>query len=52
MTKTGEFKKYDYGKEKNKIIYGEENSPSYDLSKISGYKIKLICGEYDMISST
>ena len=31
---------YDYGKEKNSEIYGNEISPEYDLSKCKEYKIK------------
>ena len=31
---------YDYGKEKNYEIYGNEISPEYDLSKFKEYKIK------------
>lgn len=31
---SGEFRYFDYGKEKNKEFYGQEVPPSYDLSKV------------------
>lgn len=36
--KTGEFKKYDFGVEKNKKVYGQEKPPLYkaeNLKKIT-----------------
>ncbi|XP_068082718.1 gastric triacylglycerol lipase isoform X2 [Anabrus simplex] len=32
---SGEFRKYDYGEEKNRIVYGSLIPPKYDVSKIT-----------------
>lgn len=34
FTKTGEFKRYDYGKRENLKKYGQEHPPMYDLGNI------------------
>lgn len=48
----GEFKKFDYGDpEKNMEAYGFEEPPLYDLHKISGYNITMVCGKGDLLVS-
>jgi pimeloyl-ACP methyl ester carboxylesterase len=49
---SGNFQKYDYGKEKNLSVYGEEIAPHYDLSQLHHFPIALFCGREDLLSST
>ncbi len=37
---TKEFKQYDYGVERNYMIYGQPTPPHYDLNKFKDYSIK------------
>lgn len=49
---TDEFKKYDYkSAELNQKHYGQDTPPLYEWDKISGFKIALICGKTDLLSS-
>lgn len=50
--KSRKFKRYDYGKEANSFIYRSKEAPEYNLKSIKGFKIALICGEEDKLSST
>lgn len=49
--KSRKFKRYDYGKEANSFIYRSKEPPEYNLKSIKGFKIALICGEEDKLSS-
>ena len=50
--RTGEFKKYDHHcAEKNYEAYGQAEPPHYDLKKIKGFQITLVCGYGDLLSS-
>ena len=44
------FQRFDYGLELNRLIYGADVPPEYDLSKISGMKIVHIVAEEDNTS--
>ncbi|CAG9761044.1 unnamed protein product [Ceutorhynchus assimilis] len=44
-----EFRMFDYGPEQNKIRYGRETPPDYDLSKITN-SISLVYGLYDTLA--
>lgn len=47
------FQKYDYGKEKNLVVYGQEKPYVYDLEKLKEYSfnVTLICGTDDDLAS-
>ena len=48
----GEFKKYDYESEElNLKAYGQTEPPHYEVKKINGFKISLICGSGDLLAS-
>ncbi len=32
--------KFDYGKKKNREIYGQDNPPAYDIEKLKNYNVK------------
>ena len=49
--KSKKFTKYDYEKEANCHIYKSIVPTEYDLRTIKGFKIALICGENDKLSS-
>mmetsp|Transcript_36396 Transcript_36396/g.36017 ORF Transcript_36396/g.36017 Transcript_36396/m.36017 type:complete len:99 (+) Transcript_36396:87-383(+) len=53
IIKSGRFEKFDYGKEKNLKIYGKEEPPLYNLSKVqeSNIPIALLTGKNDMLAS-
>lgn len=51
VIKVGEFRQFDYGKEGNLNVYGTEESPLYDLSKIKDVPIALLSGKYDMLAT-
>ena len=42
------FSQYDYGKKKNKEIYGSEEPPEYNLTEFINYKVKTILYISDM----
>lgn len=44
------FNRYDYGKKKNKAVYGQKKPPIYDLSKIT-FPVHLYVGRYDRLAS-
>lgn len=44
------FTKYDYGKQENVKVYGSEDPPTYDISKINT-KVSLFYGENDTLCS-
>jgi hypothetical protein len=52
MLESGEFKKLDLGSDLlNFRKYGTSTVPHYDLKKINNFKISLICGKTDLLSS-
>ena len=48
---TGEFKKFDYGKEKNNEKYGQDEPPFYDLFNVKDFNILMVCGKTDLLAS-
>ena len=46
--KSGEFRKYDFGKKKNQEVYGQKDPPLYDLSKVVA-PVALYWGENDAL---
>ncbi|XP_039754173.1 lipase 3-like [Pararge aegeria] len=50
ITAGGRFQQFDYGKKDNLKVYGSEQPPEYDLSKIT-LPIKLFWAENDLLSS-
>ena len=44
------FRRYSYGKKKNKVIYGQKRPPLYDLSKIT-LPVHIYAGRYDSLAS-
>jgi len=51
LLRDGKFRRLDYGREINIQKYGTEDPPEYDLKKISGNKISLVCGKTDLLAS-
>jgi len=51
--RTGEFKKYDFGKEKNLKIYGTEKPPHYNVENLKNITVPqyLFFGSADIVSS-
>ena len=48
----GEFNKLDHGDfEKNVKAYGQGHPPSYDIKKVKGFNISMICGKDDLLVS-
>jgi len=37
--RTGEFKKYDFGKEKNLKVYGTEKPPLYNVENLKNFTV-------------
>ena len=51
MIESDEFKKYDYGTDAaNFKIYGTIEPPVYDLKKVTGFNLVLICGKTDKLA--
>ncbi len=46
-----EFKKYDFGTQENHSRYNSDRPPVYDLKKIEGIPIALLCGSGDRLAS-
>ncbi len=42
--------KYNYGKALNKIMYGQEETPLYNLANITFNKMYLFFGSYDTLA--
>jgi len=53
MMRTGVFQKYDYGKETNKIKYGSEEAPLYNVSKLLEFDVEkhLYIGTKDYLAN-
>jgi len=51
IAKTGKFANYDYGSEKNLIMYGQEEAPILDVSQIKDVPIAIFAGLQDNYSS-
>ena len=52
MLLTGEFKKLDLGSDlANFKKYGQSDPPTYNLDNIKDFKIVLVCGLTDLLSS-
>ena len=51
--RTGEFKKYDFGKEKNLKVYGTEKPPLYNVENLKNFTVPqyLFFGSADIVSS-
>ena len=47
----GKFQRYDYGKEKNLVRYGQLSPPEIDLSKIKNMKIAQFVGKTDRLAT-
>ena len=46
-----EFRKFDYGSaEKNRVKYGQDKPPTYNLENIKGVNIALVCGKTDTLT--
>ena len=52
LLNNGGFRKFDHGPEINKEKYGQDTPPDYDLQKIKGCNIILVCGTNDLMAST
>ena len=52
MMRNGKFQMYDYGKRKNKTIYGTEHVPEYNLENLKKFQIPiyLFRGEDDYLA--
>ena len=50
MVMNKKFQKFDYGKEMNKIIYGQYTPPEYQLEAITSNKIALIYSANDWLA--
>ena len=46
---SGEFKKFDHGREENINRYGKRYPQFYDLDNIKGFNINLVCGSEDLL---
>lgn len=51
--RTGEFRKYDHGAAKNKIKYGTEEAPLYDVTKLMEFDVEkhLYIGTKDYLAN-
>lgn len=47
----GRFEKFDYGPEKNMVVYGSEIPPEYDLKKVTA-PVALYYGKNDLLVDT
>lgn len=50
MRNADKFQKFDYGPTKNKVLYGQQEPPLYDLSKINLTAI-MFFGKNDLLIS-
>jgi hypothetical protein len=51
LMNSGKFRYYNYGKKRNRLLYGQEEPPFIDISEIVDVPIAMFVGSHDSLAN-